>query len=113
MSKTMSEIPYTLDFILGSMSNKARIEESLLFSGVDQLELLIDIEMLLEEAMLTEKQLQVVELYYFKQYTQEEVSKVLGISQQGVLDHLKKVKQKIEKVLKRWEKLDEKQFNNR
>ena len=44
--------------------------------------------------------------------TAEEVSKVLNVSQQAVLDHIKKVKQKINKVLERWKTCDEK-FNNR
>lgn len=113
MSNVNSNIPYTSDFIIGSLSNKEKIEASLLYAGgIDQVDLLIDLELLLEEAGLTEKQMQVVELYFYKQYTQEEVSKVLNVSQQAVLDHIKKVKQKINKVLERWEVYDEK-FNNR
>ena len=111
LTKMKTNIPYTLEFMVGAMSNKRKIEESLYFSGVEQLELLLDIELMLEEARLTDKQAQVVELYFFNQYTQEEVSKKLGISQQAVLDHIKKVKQKIKKVLKGWEDKDEKQFN--
>ena len=112
MCRAYKEIPYTKGFMLGSMTNKLKIEESLLFSGIDNLEILLDIELMLQEARLTEKQVQVVDLYFFNQHTQEEVSKVLGISQQAVLDHIKKVKIKIEKVLKGWElKDEEKQYN--
>lgn len=116
LTKTKANIPYTLEFMVGAMSNKMKIEESLYYSGVDKLDLIIDMELMLQEAKLTGKQAKVVELYFFNQYTQEEVSKKLGISQQAVLDHLNKVKQKINKVLKGWEKKDEKykkQFNNR
>lgn len=109
MGKPNINIPYTSEFIIGSLSNKAKIEESLLYAGgIDQLNLLIDLELLLEEAKLTERQMQVVDLYYCKQYTQEEVSRVLNVSQQAVLDHIKKAKQKINKVLERWEKCDAK-----
>lgn len=113
MATINAEIPYTSNFMVGTMTNKAKIEEGLLYAGaIDQVDLLIDLELLLEEAGLTEKQMQVVELYFYNQYTQEEVSKVLNVSQQAVLDHIKKVKQKINKVLERWKTCDEK-FNNR
>lgn len=113
MATISAEIPYTSNFIVGTMTNKAKIEEGLLYAGaIDQVDLLLDLEILIEEAGLTEKQMQVVELYFYKQYTQEEVSKVLNVSQQAVLDHIKKVKQKINKVLERWKAYDEK-FNNR
>ena len=90
-----SNLGYTSSFMVGAMTNKKKIEESLYYSGVDKLDLLIDIDLLLVEAKLTERQKEVVALYFFNQYTQEEVSKVLGISQQAVLDHIKKIKNKI------------------
>lgn len=113
MSKFGADMPYTTEFMVGSMSNKKKIEESLYFSGIEQLEILLDMELMIQEARLTEKQAQVVELYFFNQYTQEEVSKKLGISQQAVLDHIKKVKQKIHGVLKGWAEKDAEKFNNR
>lgn len=102
-----SNLGYTSSFMVGAMTNKKKIEESLYFSGVDKLDLLIDIELLLKEAKLTERQKEVVDLYFFNQYTQEEVSKVLGISQQAVLDHIKKIKNKIQKVIEIWRIKDE------
>lgn len=113
MTKINSDIPYSTKFMVGAMANKKKIEESLYYLGVEQLDLIIDIDLMLKEAKLTEKQAQVVELYFFSQYTQEEVSKKLGISQQAVLDHINKVKQKIKKVLEGWKDKDEKQSNNR
>lgn len=108
MGKSNINIPYTSEFIIGSLSNKAKIEEGLLYAGgIDQLNLLIDLELLLEEANLTERQMQVVDLYYCKQYTQEEVSRRLGVSQQAVLDHIKKIKSKIQKVINIWGAKDE------
>lgn len=96
--------------MIGSMSNRKKIEESLYFSGVDKLDLLLDIDLLLMEAKLTERQKEVVALYFFNQCTQEEVSEVLRISQQAVLDHIKKTKTKIQKVIDVWRGKDE-QYN--
>lgn len=93
--------------MVGSMTNRKKIEESLYYSGVDKLDLLIDIDLMLKEANLTARQKQVVELYFFNQYTQEEVSEVLHISQQAVLDHIKKIKIKIQKVIEVWGQKDE------
>lgn len=101
------DLSYTTGTMVGAMTNKKKIEESLYYSGVDKLDLLIDIDLLLEEAKLTERQKEVVKLYFFLQYTQEEVSKVLGISQQAVLDHIKKIKNKIQKVTELWREKDE------
>lgn len=101
------DLSYTTGLMVGAMTNKKKIEESLYYSGVDKLDLLIDIDLLLAEAKLTERQKEVVELYFFLQYTQEEVSEVLGISQQAVLDHIKKIKNKIQKVIDLWREKDE------
>ena len=101
------DLSYTTGFMVGAMTNKKKIEESLYYSGVDKLDLLIDIDLLLAEAKLTERQKEVVVLYFFLQYTQEEVSQVLGISQQAVLDHIKKIKNKIQKVTELWREKDE------
>ena len=101
------DLSYTTGLMVGAMTNKKKIEESLYYSGVDKLDLLIDIDLLLVEAKLTERQKEVVELYFFLQYTQEEVSEVLGISQQAVLDHIKKIKNKIQKVIDLWREKDE------
>lgn len=106
-----SDLSYTKEFMLGAMSNKKKLEASLYGSGIQAVELLMDIEFLMKEAKLTDKQLQVVDLYYYNQMTQEEVSNKLGISQQAVLDHLNKIKDKINKVIERWEQLDAKKFN--
>lgn len=101
---------YSSVIIFKAMTNKKKLEESLYFSGAENIELLLDIELLLEEACLTDRQKEVIDLYFFNQYTQEEVSKVLKISQQAVLDHIKKIKIKISRVLKVWEQKDESNY---
>lgn len=107
------DMPYTTNFMVGAMTNRAKLEASVYASGIESADLVMDIDNLIQEAKLTKKQAEVVRLYYYNQMTQEEVSKVLGISQQAVLDHLNKIKDKLTKVIERWEKLDdESKFNN-
>ncbi len=107
------DLPYTLNFMLGAMTNRAKLEADVYDSGIESANLIMDIDALIQESKLTKKQAEVVRLYYYKQMTQEEVSNVLGISQQAVLDHLNKIKDKLTKVIERWEKLDKSKFNNK
>lgn len=51
--------------------------------------LLLDLESAIENAGLTERQRQVIDLIFEQDMTQVEASKHMGISQQGVADHLK------------------------
>lgn len=115
MSKPITDIPYTMTSMLSAMNNKEKIQEGIFYSGaLNHMDLLIDIELLFEISKLTEKQKKVIDLYFFKQYTQKEVSEILGISQQAVLDHIGKVKKKLEAGLELWRKKDEelsKKFN--
>ena len=102
-----TEFKYTLPVVLGIMSNRQKIQEAVYYSGgVAQVDMLIDLDSIIEQAKLTEKQMLVTKLYYFEQCTQEEVAKVMNISQQAVLDHLQKIKFKIGKVVERWNKYD-------
>lgn len=113
MNKPLITTPTTEEFFLGALTNKRNLEESSFYSaGVDSLDILLTIEKLVSEAKLTSKQSTVLELYYYDQHTQEEVSKIMGISQQAVLDHLEKIKKKINKVLEKWRAKDEEQFNS-
>lgn len=98
---------YTTGSMLGSLGNYEKICECAVSNGnMEQIDLKIDLEILVNEAKLTEKQQQVLQLYYIEQYTQDETADKLGITQQAVLDHLGKIKRKITKVLKVWEVKD-------
>lgn len=113
MNKPLITTPTTKEFFLGALANKKNLEESSFYSaGVDSLDILMTIEKLVSEAKLTSKQNTVLELYFYDQLTQEEVSRIMGISQQAVLDHLEKIKKKLNKVLKKWRAKDEEQFNS-
>ena len=98
---------YSERYMLGAMLNRGKIKQSLFAGNLNNIDLIIDIDLLLMEANLTDKQMYIIELYYFNQMTQQEISRELKISQQAVLDHMNKIKKKIHKVLERWRKLDE------
>lgn len=100
------DMSYTLPFMLGVMTNRERIQEPIYLNLEDSIDLLIDVDLMIERAKLTKKQKEVVELYYFGQMTQEEVAEQLGITQQAVLDHINKIKERLNTVLKKWEELD-------
>lgn len=99
---------YTAPFMLGVLGNQDKIKEGAYSGEMGQIDLLIDLEFLIKEARLTSKQLEVLTLYFIKQYTQEETSVKMGITQQAVLDHTKKIKAKFQKVVERWRVLDAK-----
>lgn len=100
---------YTAPFMLGVLNNQDKIKEGAYYSGgINQIDLLIDVELLINEAKLTQKQLEVLNLYFIQQYTQEETSVKMGITQQAVLDHIKKIKVKFQRVVDKWGELDEK-----
>lgn len=65
---------------------------------------LIVLEQAMEEANLTHKQRQALQLVYIEGYTQKEVAKLQGVSQQSVAKHLATATQKIADVYKYWEK---------
>lgn len=63
------------------------VRESRFFGGdLDASNLLIDFELTFEKARLTKKQLEVLDLLYEQDFTQEETATRLGISQQAVVD---------------------------
>lgn len=97
------KIGYTIENITATLSNIFKIRESAYWEAVENINIIIDIELLLKEAHLTIRQYEIIELYYLQQYTQEEISEQLNISQQAVLDHLNRIKGKIKKILLKWE----------
>lgn len=68
----------------------------------DLIHIVIDAERVLEEANLTDRQRQVIELYWIKDWTLAEVGKALGISHQAVADSVEQSKNKLQKILDVW-----------
>lgn len=98
-----AEVPYNMGAILTIMQNYYKIREACLYGGnISQMDVVIDLDRIIQEAVLTKRQMEVVELYYYQQFTQEETAEILGITQQGVLDHIQRIKNKINEVAIEW-----------
>lgn len=101
MSKEVIEITETS--VLSIISNHRKISiEAYAVGDPEKVEILIDIDLLLREANLTDRQRQIVELYFIEQRTQEQTAEVLGISQQAVGDQLPIIKRRIKEVARKW-----------
>lgn len=100
---TREVVEFTEDTILSILSNHRKVSiEAYALGNPEKVEILIDIDLLLKEANLTDRQLQIVELYFIKQLTQEQAAETLGISQQAVCDQLPIIKRQIKAVAKKW-----------
>ena len=51
------------------------------------------------ERELTGRQLECIRLYYFEGYKQEEIARLLGVGKPTVCRHLKKARERLERVL--------------
>lgn len=77
--------PYEATGIVALLQDVYRLSESRLYDGdIDATILLIDLKMALDSNCLTPRMRQVVALYYFAQFTEEEVADVIDIPQQNV-----------------------------
>lgn len=89
--------------ILYLLANKRKLQIDAYVKGsYGAVELLIDLDSVLSEANLTERQQEIVDLYYFKNWTQSEIANHYNISQQAVVASLNWVKSKINTVLTDW-----------
>lgn len=101
LSKETIEI--TEHGVLSILSNHRKISiEAYALGNPEKVEILIDLDLLLTEANLTERQRQIVELYYIEQRTQEQTAEALGISQQRVQELLPVIKGRIKAVARKW-----------
>ena len=93
--------------VLSVMRNHRKISiEAYAVGDPEKVEILIDIDILLREANLTDRQMQIVELYFMEQRTQEQTAEVLGITQQAVGDQLTIIKRRIKEVARKWGEMD-------
>ena len=78
------------------LSHIHRVREGRFIRGdYDASILLIDFEQSLEEAKLTARQKQIIELVFELDLRQEDVANVLGITQQAISDHVRTLVRKI------------------
>lgn len=68
----------------------------------DLLHVVLDSELALEKAGLTDRQKQVIQLYWIEDKTLAEVGGILGISHQAVADSVNQARTRVQKVLDKW-----------
>jgi RNA polymerase sigma factor (sigma-70 family) len=90
---------YPLDTTKGILSLLCSIHqvgEKRYYEGdYDACNLLIDLELAIEQAGISEKQKEIIHLLYYKGFTQKEASQITGSSQQAVLDRKKNAIKKL------------------
>lgn len=69
-------------------------------------DVLADFEEAIGLAELTERQAQVISLYFEKHMHQDEVASTLGIARQTVTEHLRTAIKKIANIYEQWEALE-------
>jgi RNA polymerase sigma factor (sigma-70 family) len=67
---------------------------------------LLDLDTAIQKAVLTDKQREIIRLYYGTHAEQSEISSVLGISQPMVHKHAKSAIRKIANIYEQWEALE-------
>lgn len=96
-------VAYNHSNLMKMLSESKKLSVEAYVSGsIAHVEMLIDIDLMLKEANLTDRQMEVVKYHYFEQLTQDETAELLGVKQQTVLDHIKSIKRKISKVALKW-----------
>lgn len=101
-------VTYTQKNLMKLMADHKKLcVEAYVTGSIPHVEMLIDIDLMLKEAKLTDRQLEVVQYHYFEQMTQEETAEMMGITQQTVLDHIGAIKKKVKTVALKWGEANE------
>lgn len=97
----MKKTRYTVQYIVTLTQNLHKVSEQRFYKAdLAASVLLMDLELILGRAKLTEKQEYILRKYWIEGYTQEEVACSLGITQQMCEKHSRAIKKKLSKVLK-------------
>lgn len=98
---------YTVDFIVAIVQNWDKLSATANYkSEFLASDMLLDLEIILKKAKLTDKQQLILDKHWREGYTQEEVAITLGITQQMVEKHCRAIKKKIEKILNSMEEYE-------
>lgn len=92
---------YTVPFIVSTIQSMDKVSESRFYKAdLTACDILLDLEIILEKARLTDKQQYILDQCWIKGYTQDEVAQKLGVTQQMVEKHCRAIKKKVRKILK-------------
>lgn len=98
------EINYTEKVVFSTLKHVPIIEEQVFYtSNFYIIDMLVDMEILLEKAKLTDYQRELFSLYYIDGYTLQEIAeKYSHYNHNTPRDTIKRIKKKINKVLEFW-----------
>lgn len=92
---------YTVPYIVSLIQNRDKVSEQRFYKAdLSASDLLMDLEIILNKAKLTDKQRYILENCWVEGYTQDEVALELGVTQQMVEKHCRAIEKKIRKILK-------------
>jgi RNA polymerase sigma factor (sigma-70 family) len=98
---------YTVEILIALIQYRGKVNESKYYSGeITSSNMLMDLDIILNKINLTDKQAFILNRYWGDGYTQEEVAKELGVSQQMVEKHCRAIKKKMGKVLQDMGEID-------
>lgn len=98
---------YSVPFMISIIQNRYKIGESRFFKAdLSASDMLIDLDSVIDKANLTDKQKYIMEHYWIRGFTQEEVAKTMGITQQMCEKHSRAIKKKIKKILQDMGEID-------
>ncbi|WP_304427762.1 hypothetical protein [Romboutsia ilealis] len=100
----MSEIKYTEKVVYSTLKNRPSIEAKIPYSAtLDGINTLIDMDLLLEQAKLTDYQAVIFDLYYRQGYQMHEIAKMLGVKHHtNISMAISNAKRKIKRILIKW-----------
>lgn len=91
---------YTVNEILFAINNRESLEHRASVTGnFDIIIPVMDAERIVKEVDFTDRQREVFNMYYYKDYTLAMIGDRLGISHQGISDCLKNCRRKLQKYL--------------
>lgn len=77
-------------------------EQAYYTSNFDVIDTIIDMEILMEKAGLSKTQKRVFNLYFIQGYKLKEIAKMDGHTTQATFNNVKRMKDKVRKILKVW-----------
>lgn len=91
---------YTVPMIIGLVQYRSKVAEQTYYTAdLVASEMIMDLDVVLHRANLTAKQQFILDNYWGLGYTQEEVARMMSITQQMVEKHCRAIKKKIKAVL--------------
>lgn len=96
----MNDETYTVDEVMALLRRLRRLELVCYNEGLAELlPTIIDTRAIIEQLNLTERQADIMQFYFFEEYTQDEIARMMNTSQVTVSHSVTAIKKKVAEVL--------------